>query len=67
MSKFALFQAASAADKAWMAEIARSFGDREAGLARFHGRATGAPGSHLRNLYQRYVETRDAYNAALRH
>jgi hypothetical protein len=41
MSKLALFQAASAADKAWMAEIARIFGDREAGRARFNGRATG--------------------------
>lgn len=67
MSKFALFQAANAADKAWMVEIARIFGAREAGLARFHGRATGEPGSHLRYLYQGYVETRDAYNAALRH
>lgn len=67
MSKFALFQAASAADKAWMAEIIRTFGDREAGLARFHGRATGEPGSHMRHLYQGYVSTRDAYNAAQRH
>lgn len=66
MSKFALFQAASAADKAWMIEIARIFGHREAGLARFHGRATGEPGSQLRVLYQGYVRTRDAYNAALR-
>jgi hypothetical protein len=66
MSKLALFQAASAADKAWMVEIARIFGDRDAGLARFHGRATGEPGSHLRDLYHRYVLTRDAYCAALR-
>jgi hypothetical protein len=66
MSKFALFQAASAADKAWMIEVARIFGAREAGLARFHGRATGEPGSQLRVLYQGYVRTRDAYNAALR-
>jgi len=66
MSKFALFQAASAADKAWMIEVARIFGDREAGLARFQGRATGEPGSQLRALYQGYVRTRDAYNAALR-
>lgn len=67
MSKFALFQAASAADKAWMVEIARIFGDRDAGLARVHGRARGEPGSRLHHLYQGYVRTRDAYNAALRH
>lgn len=66
MSKFALFQAARAADKAWMAEIVRIFGDQEAGRARFHGRATGAPGSRLRDLYHRYVVTRDAYSVALR-
>jgi hypothetical protein len=67
MSNFALFLAASAADKAWMDEIAPIFGDREAGMARFHGHATGEPGSHLSHLYQGYVSTRDAYNAARRH
>lgn len=61
MSKLALFQEASAADKAWMTEVARVFGEREAGLARFHGRARGEPGSRLRDLYDRYVTTRDAY------
>lgn len=66
MSKFVLFQAASAADRAWMVEVARIFGDREAGLARFQGRATGEPGSRLHDLYQAYVKTRDAYNAAPR-
>ncbi|MEZ5996104.1 MAG: hypothetical protein R3C25_10135 [Hyphomonadaceae bacterium] len=66
MSKLALFQAASAADKAWMIEVARIFGNSEAGLARFHGRATGEPGSQLRALYLRYVETSDAYESALR-
>lgn len=67
MSKLELFQAARAADKAWMIEVARIFGDREAGIARFHGHATGEPGSHLRHLYQGYVATRDAYDAARRH
>jgi hypothetical protein len=66
MSKLALFQAASAADKAWMIEVARIFGIREAGLARFHGRAMGEPGSQLSVLYQGYVRTRDAYNVARR-
>lgn len=61
MSKFKLHEEAGAADKAWMAEVALVFGAKEAGLARFHGRATGAPGSKLRELYDRYVLTRDAY------
>jgi hypothetical protein len=63
MSKLRLLQEATAADKAWMAEVAAVFGEREAGLARFQGRATGEPGSHLRELYDRYVKTRDAYQA----
>jgi hypothetical protein len=46
-----------------MAEVKAVFGEREAGLARFHGRATGEPGSRLRELYDRYVKARDAYNA----
>lgn len=46
-----------------MSEIASIFGAREAGMARFHGRATGEPGSHLRELYEEYVKTRDAYRA----
>lgn len=63
MSRLRLFQAASTADKAWMAEIRDVFGEREAGMARFHGRATGEPGTRMRDLYNRYVETRDAYDA----
>jgi hypothetical protein len=46
-----------------MAEVAAVFGEREAGLARFQGRATGEPGSRLRELYSRYVKARDAYEA----
>lgn len=61
MSKLRLLQEATAADKAWMAEVAAVFGAREAGMARFHGRATGEPGSHLRELYDQYVKARDAY------
>ncbi len=63
MSKLKLLQEASEADKAWMAEVRDVFGEREAGMARFHGRATGDPGTHLRDLYDRYVKTRDAYAA----
>jgi hypothetical protein len=32
-------------------------------LARFQGRATGEPGSRLRELYDCYVKARDAYSA----
>jgi hypothetical protein len=63
MSKLRLLQDSTEADKAWMCEVRAVFGDREAGLARFHGRATGEPGTRLRELYDRYVKARDAYNA----
>ena len=63
MSKLRLLQEYTAADKAWMAEVATVFGERDAGMARFHGRATGEPGSRLRELYDRYVKARDAYEA----
>jgi hypothetical protein len=63
MSKLRLHQEAAAADRAWMAEVAIVFGEREAGLARFQGRANGEPGSRLRELYNEYVKARDAYDA----
>ena len=63
MSKFWLLQESTAADRAWMAEVRAVFGEREAGLARFQGRANGEPGTRLRELYDRYVKARDAYNA----
>lgn len=63
MSKLRLLQASSAADKAWMIEVRKLFGDRDAGMARFHGRATGEPGTRLRELYESYVKARDAYGA----
>lgn len=62
MSKFRMLQEAADADKAWMEEVRSVFGEREAGMARFHGRATGEPGSRLRELYDRHVKTRDAYD-----
>lgn len=62
MSKLRLLQEAAAADKAWMAEVRTVFGERDAGIARFRGEASGEPGSKLRQLYNRYVETRDAYS-----
>ena len=39
------------------------FGERDAGMARFHGRANGEPGTRLRELYDCYVKARDAYEA----
>lgn len=63
MSKLRLLQESTAADRAWMVEVASVFGEREAGLARFQGRATGEPGSRLRALYDCYVKARDAYDA----
>lgn len=60
-TKLQLLQAASAADKAWMSEVVRLFGKRDAGVARFHDQAQGEPGSTLRALFDAYVTTRDAY------
>jgi hypothetical protein len=65
MSKLKLLQESTAADKAWMAEVRAVFGERDAGMMRFQGGATGEPGSRLRELYDRYVKARDAYNAQL--
>jgi hypothetical protein len=62
MSKLRLLQESTAADKAWMAEVAAVFGEREADLARVQGRANGEPGSRLRELYDCYVKARDAYS-----
>ncbi len=63
MSKLRLLQESTEADKAWMTEVRSVFGERDAGMARFHGRATGDPGTRLRELYDVYVKARDAYNA----
>lgn len=63
MSKLRLLQGSTDADKAWMAEVRSVFGEREAGMARFHGRATGEPGTRLRELYNIYVKARDAYES----
>lgn len=61
-SKLRLLQDSAAADKAWMAEVLVMFG-RDADMARFQGRATGEPGSRLRELYDRFVKAREAYRA----
>ena len=63
MSKLRLLQDSTAADKAWMTEVRTVFGERDAGMARFHGRANGEPGTRLRELYDCYVKARDAYEA----
>ena len=64
MGKLSLLQASTAADKAWMIEVVAVFGERDAGMARFQARATGEPGSRLRDLYNSYVAARDAYLSA---
>lgn len=61
MSRLRLLQQSTAADKAWMAEVAAIFGERDAGMARFQDRANGEPGTRLRELYNAYVVARDAY------
>lgn len=63
MTRLALFQAVAAADRAWMAEITRIFGDRDAASARFHGTANGEPTSLLRELRDTYVTVLHAYRA----
>jgi hypothetical protein len=60
-TKLELLQASTTADRAWMAEVVSLYGEREAGMARFHGRATGEPGTRLRELYDLYIAARDAY------
>lgn len=64
MSRFKLFQEANAADEAWMTEIARLFGARDAGMVRVQGLGDGKPGSILRALHDRCAEARNAYRAA---
>ncbi len=61
MSRLQLLKESTAADRAWMAEVAIVFGEREACLARFQDRANGEPGTRLRDLFNLYVKARDAY------
>lgn len=63
MSKLRLLTESTAADRAWMTEVALVFGERDAGLARFDGRGMGEQGSRLRELYNAYEKARDAYQA----
>ncbi|MFO1018855.1 MAG: hypothetical protein U1E03_14760 [Hyphomonadaceae bacterium] len=63
MSKLRLLQESTDADRAWMDEVRAIFGERDAGMARFHGRAKGEPGTRLRELYDRYIKARDAYDS----
>jgi len=64
VSKLRLLQAAAVAEKAWMAEVEAVFGARDASYARFQERASGDPGSLLRDLHDAYVKARAAYQAA---
>ncbi len=63
MSRLRLLQDVDAAEKAWMAEATTVFGARDAGMAKFDGRATGEVGSRLRELHTLYMRAKDAYEA----
>ncbi len=49
-----------------MAEVVVVFGEQDANMARFQDRATGTPGTRLRELYNAYVAARDAYKSVER-
>lgn len=63
VSRVRLMQASKAAENAWLAEVEAVLGVREASLARYQGRANGAPGSHLNDLYNRFIAAQSAYTA----
>lgn len=63
MSRLRLLQESKAADEAWMAEVVSVFGATDANMARFQDRASGEPGTRLRELYKLYVAARDAYKS----
>jgi len=64
VSKLSLLQAAASAEKIWMFEVQTVFGVRSASYARHQDRATGEPGSRLRELYDAYESARTAYASA---
>ncbi len=64
ISKVRLLQASKAAEAAWLAEIEAVLGVREASLARYQGRANGAPGTRLNELYNLFLVAQRAYLSA---
>lgn len=64
ISKVRLLQASKAAENAWLAEVEAVLGAREASLARYQGRANGAPGTRLNDLYNRFIAAQDEYKSA---
>lgn len=64
MGRLDLLRAANDAEKAWMIEVRAVFGERDANMARFQDRATGASGSELRKLHDRYQAAREAYQSS---
>jgi|GEM_PF-1542279 len=64
ISKVRLLQASKAAEDAWLAEVESVLGAREASLARYQGRANGAPGSRMNDLYKSFLAAQSAYSAA---
>jgi hypothetical protein len=63
VSRVRLMQASKAAENAWLAEVEAVLGVREASLARYQGRANGAPGSRMNDLYNRFIAAQSAYTA----
>ena len=64
MGRLDLLRAANDAEKAWMVEVRAVFGEREADMARFQERASGARGSELRKLHDRYRAAYEVYKAS---
>lgn len=64
VSRLRLMQDMTEAETAWMTELRKVFGERDAGLVRFQDRGAGEPGSHLNTLYLAFVASRDRYTAS---
>jgi hypothetical protein len=64
VSRVRLMQASKAAENAWLAEIEAVLGAGEASLARYQGRANGAPGTRLNDLYNLFIAAQSAYTSA---
>lgn len=63
ISKVRLMQASTEAEKAWMLEVVAVLGAKDASMARYQDRASGAPGTRLHELYNAYIAAREAYLA----
>jgi hypothetical protein len=59
-----IYEAHIAADRAWLVQIALAFPMEWPGELRHTQRAKGEPGTRLRAAYERFIETRDEWEAA---